>query len=443
MEILATKSGSFFLMRWIQNVLGLLMDGIFRVLNAIGIPNIGLAIIIFTIVIYLCLLPLTIRQQKFSKLQAKMNPELQKIRDKYKDRKDNESMMAMNQETNAVYAKYGVSPTGSCLQLLIQLPILWSLYRVIYAIPAYVAQVKEAFFPLVDELIAQSGSSEFLQTLSGAGMYAKQFTNESFTSGVTEYVQNTYIDVLYRSSTTDWASLLEKYPDLSGSINSTTSLLSRYNNFLGLNIGDSPSVLFHNGIANGAYLLCVAALVIPVLSALTQWISFKLMPNQNTQPTGDSTADSMAQSMKTMNVMMPVMSAVFCFTLPAGMGIYWIAGAVVRGIQQVVINKHIDKIDWDKEIEKNKAKAAKKLEKAGLTGNLSSYAEKSTRAIQAASAQQQEEQSKVQLSRRERITKNSSASSTVDSSGLYVENPKKGSIAEKINLVSDYNTYNR
>ncbi|MCR5033012.1 MAG: YidC/Oxa1 family membrane protein insertase [Lachnospiraceae bacterium] len=443
MDILATKTGSFFLMRWIQDIQGLLMDGIFRVLNAVGIPNIGLAIIIFTIVIYLCLLPLTIRQQKFSKLQAKMNPELQKIRDKYKDRKDNDSMMAMNQETNAVYAKYGVSPTGSCLQLLIQLPILWSLYRVIYAIPAYVAQVKNAFFPLVDELIGKSGSAEFLQSLSGAQMYAKQFTNESFTSGVTEYVQNTYIDVLYRSSTTDWSTLLSQYPDLSESITKTTDLLSRYNNFLGLNIGDSPSVTFHNAWASGAYLMCVAALLIPVLSAVTQWISVKLMPNQNTQPTGDSTADSMAQSMKTMNVMMPIMSAVFCFTLPAGMGIYWIAGAVIRGIQQVVINKQIDKIDWDKEIEKNKAKAAKKLEKAGLTGNLSSYAEKSTRAIQAAAGEQQQQVSQARLSRRERITRNSSASSSVDSSGLYVDNPKKGSIAEKINLVSDYNDYNR
>ncbi len=430
-------------MQWIQNLLGLIMDGIFRVLNAIGIPNIGLAIIIFTIVIYICLLPLTIRQQKFSKLQAKMNPELQKIRDKYKDRKDNDSMMAMNQETNAVYAKYGVSPTGSCVQLLIQMPILWALYRVIYSIPAYVGQVKDAFYPLVEELMNKSDASTFLQSLSGASMYAKQFTNESFTSGVTSYIQNTYIDVLYRSSTTDWAALLEKYPDLSSSITNTTDLLSRYNNFLGLNIGDSPSVTFHNAIASGAYLMCVAALMIPVLSAVTQWISVKLMPNQNTQPTGDSTADSMAQSMKTMNIMMPIMSAVFCFTLPAGMGIYWIAGAVIRGIQQIVINKHIDKIDWEKEIEKNKAKAAKKLEKAGLTGNLSSYAEKSTRTIQAAASEQQQQMDQRRLTRRERITKNSSASSTVDSSGLYVSNPKKGSIAEKINLVSDYNDYNR
>ena len=130
-------------------LLGHLMNGIFNVLNAIGIPNIGLAIIIFTIVIYLCLLPLTYKQQKFSKLQAKMSPELQAIQAKYKGKKDNDSMLAMQQETKEVYAKYGVSQTGSCLQLIIQMPILFALYRVIYSIPAYVTIVKNAFSPLV------------------------------------------------------------------------------------------------------------------------------------------------------------------------------------------------------------------------------------------------------------------------------------------------------
>ena len=116
----------------ISRLLGFIMEGIFNVLDAIGIPNIGLSIIIFTVVIYLLLMPLTIKQQKFSKLSAKMSPELQAIQKKYKNRKDNESMMAMNQETQAVYAKYGVSPTGSCVQLIIQMPILFALYRVIY-----------------------------------------------------------------------------------------------------------------------------------------------------------------------------------------------------------------------------------------------------------------------------------------------------------------------
>ncbi len=83
----------------VAKLLGYIMEGIFFVIDKIGIPNIGLAIILFTIVIYLLLMPLTIKQQKFSKLQVKMNPELQAIQKKYKNKKDNDSMMAMNMET--------------------------------------------------------------------------------------------------------------------------------------------------------------------------------------------------------------------------------------------------------------------------------------------------------------------------------------------------------
>ena len=188
----------------IARLLGLLMNGIFVMLDKIGIPNTGLAIILFTIVIYLLLMPLTIKQQKFSKLSAKMNPELQAIQAKYKDKKDNESMVRMNEETKAVYAKYGTSPTGSCLQLAIQMPILFALYRVIDNIPAYVIKVKECFSPFVDEFIKLDGSTDFIQNtdnFASASRFSKQFTNELFLNGDFEYIKNTFIDVLNKATT--------------------------------------------------------------------------------------------------------------------------------------------------------------------------------------------------------------------------------------------------
>jgi len=411
----------------IAKLLGYLMEGIFNVLNAIGIPNIGLAIIVFTIVIYLCMTPLTYKQQKFSKLQVKMNPEIQAIQAKYKNKKDNDSMMAMNNETQAVYAKYGVSPSGSCIQLLIQMPILFALYRVIYAIPAYVEQVKDAFFPLVDNLIGQAGSAEFIQKFSNAQMYAKQFTNENFVNNVTSYVQNTYIDVLNRASTTDWLSLKSQYPGLSVDIDNTLSLLSNYNNFLGLNIGDSPWFTMKDAFASGKYLLVVGALLIPVLSAVTQWINTKLMPQQ--QKSGNEQADQMAAQMKMMNTIMPLMSAWFCFTLPAGMGIYWIAGAVIRSIQQVVINKHIDKMDFKEVIEKNKEKAAKKMEKQNAKyEKMQEYASISTKNMsigQMSNLSEEERESKI-----------------AKAAEYYSKNAKPGSMAAKANMVREYNEKN-
>ena len=411
----------------IAKVLGLLMEGIFEVLNLIGIPNIGLSIFIFTIAIFLLLMPLTIKQQKFSKLSAKMNPEIQAIQAKYKNKKDNDSMMAMNEETQAVYAKYGVSPTGSCLQLVIQMPVLFALYRVIYAMPAYVSRIKESFEPLVTKLVSENGAIEFIQGLSNSAMFSKQFSNEAFLSGNVEYIENTLIDCLNRASTAEWASLADKFPSLSTDISMTLEQLNEYNNFLGLNMANSPSFTMKDAFATGNYLLVIGALLIPILSALTQWINTKLMPQASTSNSGNETADAMAQSMKTMNVMMPLMSAFFCFTLPAGMGLYWIAGSVVRSIQQIVINRHIDKMDIDALIKKNEEKYKKKMEKIGVASSqLNNYASMNTKNVSSKS-------SLTQAQKEEALKK---------ANEYYSQNAKPGSIAAKANMVKEYNEKN-
>ena len=433
--ILTQDSG--FIIGPVAKLLGYLMEGIFNVLDLIGIPNIGLSIIIFTIIIYMLMMPLTIKQQKFSKLSAKINPELQAIQAKYKGKNDQESSMAMNRETQAVYDKYGVSPTGSCLQLLIQMPILFALYRVIYAMPAYVGKIKEAFIPLVDKLIEQPGSAEFVQTFKNSTMYAKQFTNELFTGGNVEYIQNTYIDVLNKASTSEILSIADKYPSLSGNVTNSLELLNQYNNFLGLNIANSPSFTLKESFASGAWLMVVCALLIPVLSALTQWINVKLMP-QATENNNDQSP--MAASMKTMNNIMPIMSAFFCFTLPAGMGLYWIAGSVIRTIQQVAINKHIDKMDIDEvikaNVEKAKVKSAKrdeKLRKAGIDPDtLTSYASMNTKKVDASNSSVRK-----QLTAEEREELIKKAEKYRD------KNYKPGSISARANMVRDYNESNK
>ena len=408
----------------IAKILGYLMEGIFFVLDKVGIPNIGLAIILFTIVINLLMMPLTVKQQKFSKLNAKMQPEIQAIQKKYKGKNDNNSVMAMNEETQAVYAKYGVSPTGSCVQLLIQMPILFALYRVIYAMPAYVTKIKDAFFPLVDKLAAQEGSAEFVQGFKNSAMYAKQFKNEMFTSGNVEYVQNTLFDCLNKASTSEWLSISEKYPELASDVTATLEHLDVYNSFLGLNIANSPSYIIGEAFKAGSFALIIGALAIPVLSALTQWINTKLMPQPSSNSSGNEATDSMAQSMKMMNTTMPLMSAFFCLTLPAGMGIYWIAGSVVRSIQQVVINKHIDRMDLDamiaKNLEKNKGKLEKKKEQYA---KLAEYANQNTKNVDRYKSQAEKD-----AAYKAAMERNSKA--------------KPGSIASKANMVRDYNERN-
>lgn len=354
--MLLTKSTTF-IIGPVANLLGYIMDAIFNFCNSLlNIPNIGLCIILFTLVIYLLLMPLTVKQQKFSKLSAKMNPELQAINKKYKGKQDQVSVMKMNEETKAVYAKYGVSPMGSCLQMLIQMPILFALYRVIWNIPAYVGGVKDAFMPLVDKLLTLDGSQAYLADFASKNQV--NFEKMGYTA-------NTIVDTLYKFKPSNWTDLADQFPQLSDLVMSTQKNVDQMNNFLGMNIADSPLNMIKSGFETGAVLTIIAALMIPVLAGLTQWLNTKLMPQASTGAQNGE-GGTMESSLKTMNTVMPIMSMVFCVSLPAGMGIYWIAGAVIRSVQQVIVNKHLDHIDLDEVVKKNLEKENLKREKMGL-----------------------------------------------------------------------------
>ena len=429
----------------IAKVLGILMNAVFTVLDKIGIPNVGLSIIIFTIVIYLLMTPLTYKQQKFSKLSQRMNPELQAIQAKYKGKKDQESMNRMNDETRAVYDKYGVSPTGSCVQLAIQMPILFALYRVIYAMPAYVNKIGDTYRVLADNILSNDNGNFISNSgIDAVDKIVKQY-GKSFTEGTD--LKNGIVDIINKISSADLHTIANHYDlnkltydgqliiselDAKGKI-LNRGLIDQFNNFIGLNIGDSPSQLLSiawkntNGIQWG---IVIGALLIPFLAAATQWINTKLMP----QPANDSKnpqSDTMNSTMKSMNTMMPIMSAVFCFTLPAGMGLYWIAGAVVRSIQQVAINKLIDKENVEDIIKKNAEKAKEKAKKRGENAEkLSKYGTMNTKTTNLSSVSSMSKKEKEEAyNKAMEIRKNNS-------------NVNPNSLTAKANMVSDYNARN-
>ena len=438
--ILLTQSGGF--LGWIAKILGYIMNSIFFVIDKIGIPNIGLAIILFTIVVNLLMLPLTIKQQKFSKLSAKITPETQAIQEKYKGKQDQASMMAQNQEIQAVYAKYGVSPSGSCVQLLIQMPILLSLYRVIYSIPAYVTKIGDTFRVIANRIFEVDGAA----FLKDSGIDTISRTVSTFGKAMTAdggNVVNGIIDVLNKLSSSDMTEVINHYASLGQDLSALTypenggqiilgtgGLIDTYNNFLGLNIGDSPSSLIRSAWAVGSYGIVIGALLIPVLSALTQWLNVKLMPQQKTDNKVDNSSQStMMQSMKMMSTVMPLFSAWLCFTLPAGMGLYWTAGSVVRGIQQVIINRHFDKMDFEDIIKKNSVKSAKKMEKLKKNQErMNAYANMNTRNMQ--------NKANVNYSMTEKEKEEAMRKATDYS---RMNNAKPGSMAAKANRVREYN----
>lgn len=397
------------LLGWIMNAIFNLMDSLFNV------QNVGLSIILFTIVVYMCMLPLTYKQQKFSKMSAKMNPEIKAIQKKYANKQDQASMMAMQDETKAVYEKYGVSPSGSCVQMLIQMPILFALYRVIANVPAYITSVKNVFMPLVEKILSIEGSVEYMAELGQSlGLGTK----------LDYSLANSVVDVLNKFQSSNWADLVAKYPELSDLILNTQTEIDQMNNFLGINIAYSPS----NLLKTGSILVMIGAIAIPVLAAFTQWLNTKLMPQS---ADSDDANDAMSQSMKQMNVMMPLMSAIFCFTLPSGMGLYWIASALVRCVQQLILNKHFDKMDLDKLIEKNLEKVNEKRAKQGLPPQ--KLNEKAIRAAQVKPVDEEKAAAKKALNQ-ENMKK---------ATAYYNENAKPGSIASKANMVKKFEEKNK
>lgn len=399
------------LIGYIMNCLYMFLDKIF------GIQNLGICIILFTFIIYMAMIPLTYKQQKFSKLSQKMQPELKEIQKKYQGKKDQASVMKMNEENQAIYDKYGVSPSGSCVQLLIQMPILLAMYRVVYNIPAYVGSVKEIYTPLVDKITSVSGYKDIVEKfVSDNGvrpMYGLNFESATSTT-------NSLIDMLYALPSHGWEALKESFSGLADIISSTAAEVSHLNNFLGINIANTPFSMLTNGWSEKDFILIISALAIPLVSYLTQIINIKLMPTASAG--GDN--DAMARQMKTMNMMMPLFSLFMCFGVPVGLGLYWIAGSVIRCIQQLIINKRMENLDLDSIIEKNKEKAKKKKEKRGIYQNqIANAAKINTRNIQ------------EPMSTKEKEEKLRAAEE-------YAKSAKKGSLLEKANMVKEFNERN-
>ena len=386
------------LLNFIGGILGHIINWIFEGLNYIGIPNIGLSIILFTIIVYILMLPSTIKQQRFSKLSQKMNPEIQAIQKKYKDKKDQVSMMKMNEETKAVYEKYGSSPTGGCLQLLVTFPIFLALYRVIYRVPQYIQSIGDIYSGLAEKI---SGNEEMLSAIGNKVADTK----------------NGIMNALYLLDTNKFQELGKTFPELKDSVAEVAEKMSHYNNFLGLNLANSPMTLIKAGV--------YGAILIPILAGLFQWLTTRMMPTANTGASGEE--NPMAASMKSMNMIMPIFSIVICFTMPGSMGLYWVVGGAIRCVQQFFINKHFEKIDVNDLIQMNLEKVNKKRAKQGLPPKtLTTAAKTNTKNVDRKEISQEERQEQIQKS----------TSYYNNASG----NP--GSIRAKANMVKQYNERN-
>ena len=399
-------------------VFGKILDFLFMGLHAIGLGNIAIAIIVFTFLVKILMLPLTVKQSKMMKLNNIIMPEVRKIQDKYKDkRNDQEAMLKMQAETKAVYEKYGTSQMGGCIQMLIQFPILMAMYRVIQYIPMYVGQLKNLFVNIL------TGTDGGIMNVSGyADIMAENFKMTGRMTNVDWGNIDSAVTAMNSFSADQWETLKSLFPAYAGVIAENQTKITEMNTFLTINVSQNPTF----GLS--------IAVLIPILSGLSQYISVKVSQG-NTQMDPD---DPTAASMKMMTLFMPIMSAFIAFSVPAGLGVYWIATAVFQTILQVLVNRHYDKMGVDAIVAKNVERMNKKRAKKGLppekiaknavtnTKKLDSI-EKSRQRVETLQAKKEANDKKMK---------------EILSSTEYYKSVKPGSLAEKAGMVARYNEKN-
>ena len=197
-------------------------------------------------------------------------------------------------------------------------------------------------------------------------------------------------------------------------------------NFLGLDLSNAPSAAFGHIMAlDFSNMSVILLLLIPVLAVIASVISMKVTQAQTGQ--NQNTEGQAAQMTKSMNLMMPVMTAFFTVTLPAGLGLYWAASAIVRCIQQLAINKYLSTKSLDEMIAENQKKAQKKREKHGAPAKeINKMATTSTRNA----GKVTKGQSGISESERD---------SKIQEAQARAQKAKPGSLTSKANLVSRYN----
>lgn len=337
------------------SIFGLIMNAIYELLDLVGVPNVALTIILFTLIANLLMLPLTIKQQRYTRVSSLVTPEIQKINKKYKGKTDQVSQRRMQAETMEVYQKYGARPSSGCLPLLISFPILLALYRIIYNIPSYVNSIHALFLTIADPIRQTTGGAEIMDGLiKELGIVVSKFDFNDVEK---------IIDALNGVKTTGWDTVANAFasnPDVVQAIHSVKDTIININSMPGgLNVMDAP-VHLSQGVAG-----IFPGILIPILAGVSQYVSVKI-----TTPKTNNTAaqeNDMAQSMKMVNMIMPLFSVWICFTLPAGVGLYWVCNSVFRTLSIVIVNRFFNNKDIDELVKENAKKVAERKGKPSLT----------------------------------------------------------------------------
>lgn len=416
-----TQSGGF-IIKPISRLLGAILSLLYRGLNAIGVESIGIAIILFTLIVRLIIFPLMYKQNRSSKITAVIQPEINKATKKYRGKTDQQSMMEVQRITKEIQSKYGISMTSGCLTSLIQLPIFLALYRVIQNIPAYVPKVYDMYKPIATAIQNDTTAQEALKAVTANGGQQLENAMKVVDFGNT----NKIIDVLANFPGQLWDTFAAKLGN-SGAVvdamaaNGNVDNIKQIYNFFGLDLTTVP------------HFALTTAIIIPVLSLIFQFLSMKVTPMQGSD---DPTQQATMGTMKTMMYVMPIFSFFVCVNVPCGVGLYWAMGSFISFVTTLCTNAYFKHCDMDKLLEKSMAKAAKKNAKKKKKKKKKSFMERMQEAAygQGSSSEENKATSSVTNTSLKSYTSNTMKSGTTAGTKY-----RAGSLASKANIMQNYN----
>jgi len=306
----------------ISRVLGTVYNAVFNfIYNMNEAHALGIAIIIFTIIVKTVLIPLSYKQQKSTFEMQKLQPEMEKIKKKYEKKKDRESQQKQALELQKLQKDNNVSAFGGCLPLLVQLPILYALFYIFQQAYMYIDVVGVNYNQIATFFLEMPEAFRI-------GLLTQPILDHKLTLDVA--VQGDLVKLVNQLTVSDWKALIANSGEYATGLSNLLAEKETLEQFIGINLIQRPGISF-------------PGIIIPLVAGGTTFLSSKVMMKSTSGTPGASAEGAMGQAMQTMKMMnytMPIMMAVMCISLPAGVGLYWSISNIIQVIQMVGLNKY-------------------------------------------------------------------------------------------------------
>ena len=303
----------------IAKVMGIFYNWLFNIIyGATQTNELGITIIFFTLIVKLILTPLIVKQQKSTFAMQRLQPEMNKIKKKYENKKDAESQQRMAYEMQKLQKDNNISMFGGCLPLLIQLPILYALFYIFQQAYMYVDVVSQNYDSIANVVLSMPTDlrMDVFADIASKHISSKMTLDLSVADDIKALIG--------QITQAEWSTILTNASDYASSLQPLLTEKTGIEYFLGISVVENPGLNF-------------PAIIIPIASAASTFLSSKIMMSKNTASMDDNPA---MQSMKMMNYIMPIMMGVMAISLPAGLGIYWTVSNIFQTAQTVLINKY-------------------------------------------------------------------------------------------------------